>query len=783
MLGLSSASTDVSVAFPRPLTSLVGREREAGTVAGLVRRDDVCLVTLTGPGGVGKTRLALQVAADAADAFPDGVAFVALAQISDPSLVAGVVAQALGVREDGDTPPGQRLALPLRGKRVLLVLDNFEQVVEAAPLVADLLAACPDLTVLVTSRVRLRLSGEREHVVPPLGLTSLDDAPSVENAAQSGAVRLFIERAQAAREDFALTVDNAAVVTAICRRLDGLPLAIELAAARAKVLPPAALLARLETRLPLLTAGGRDLPARQQTMRDAIAWSFDLLSSEEQALFRRLSVFVGGCTLDAAGAVAVAPSAPGSNVFEGVASLVDKSLLKEEDGPGGEPRYPMLETVREFGLEQLAASGEEDDVRAAHAAHFVAMATDARTSFEGPDRLAANHRVEREHDNLRAALAWSLTRGEAETAQRLTAELVRFWLVLGYVTEGRDWLDRALALPGRSSPVTRVEALWGGASLAVFQNDLARATALAAEAMALAQESGYGLGVGMALHELGNVAECQGNFELAAARHEEALAKFRELGQPVWEGLALRHLGLTASAWGDHGRATEYHQEALAIWRRLGHPWGVPAALRDLADLALDRGDLATGPALYKESLAGWRHLGERFHVGRCLWGLAQVALATGQAERSVRLLAAMEALDEAVGVVPPAGLRAQYGQAVSAARTALGEAAFGAAWAAGRVLPLAEAVAEALASGRPADPPPRPTPTEGIAASAPRGLTARELEVLRLLVDGRSDREIGAELAISPKTAGHHVEHILAKLGVDSRTSAATRAVRLGLA
>ncbi len=783
----------VAAGVPTPLTTFIGREHEVATVCALLRREDVRLLTLIGPGGVGKTRLALEATARLADhpsassgqapsrgselaptagrgqAFADGIAFVSLASIRDPALVASAIAQVLGVREHPDRPLVDALTAYLRPRAMLLALDNLEHLLAAAPLVANLLAACSELAILATSRSTLHVYGERDLLVPPLPLPDPARLPPVDRLARNEAIRLFVERAQAADAAFKLTTDNAPAVATICQRLDGLPLAIELAAARVAVLPPATLLARLEPCLPLLTGGARDQPVRLQTMRDALAWSYDLLGPDAQALFRRLAVFVGGFTLDAAEwAMAESPSPP--SVLDGVSSLVDNSLLLRREGAEGEARFLMLETIREYGLERLEASGEAEAVRRCHASFFLALGEDLAARLSGAETVAALDRLSAALGTVRAALAWALERGEAETALRLAGALVSFWNFRGHLAEGRRWLAAALAAGG-TSPTTRADALFAATVLAVLQGDHAQADAYAEESLALSREHDHAFGISRALFILGASAEWQGDLDRAASLCEAAIPPMRAVGHPRWLGQALAFLASVTHLRGDLARAETLAGEGLEEARKAGHDWVTAIALGVLANIACERGDLERAHRLYEEILALYRPLGDQRGIAGTLGGLGGVALARGQPERAARLLGAARALGDSIGVVHLA-YHVYYQRVVSATRARLDDSAFTAAWEAGRALSPEQALAEERAIIDEAD---VPTPAADV------GLTPREVEVLRLVADGRSDRGIAAALSISSRTAGNHVASVLDKLGVGSRAAAVALAMRRG--
>ncbi|HLX57787.1 MAG TPA: tetratricopeptide repeat protein, partial [Ktedonobacteraceae bacterium] len=556
--------------LPMQHTPFLGREQELAAVGQLLLREDVRLVTLTGPGGTGKTRLGVQVAAELSDLFTDGVYFVSLASISDPALVVPTIAETLGMREVGGRPLRDRLAEELQRKQMVLLLDNFEQVVSAAVQVVDLLSPCPRLKVLVTSREALHVRVEREFTVPPFSLPDLNHFPDLAALSHNAAVALFISRAQAVKPEFQVTSANSRALVEICARLDGLPLAIELAAARMKLFSPQALLARLSQRLAVLTSGARDAPVRQQTLRNTIAWSYNLLDPAEQQLFRILSVFVGGCILQAVEAVCSALDVGNAarQVIDSVASLIDKSLLQQTEQEGEESRLGMLETIREYGLESLAASGEMEATRQAHAVYYVALAEKAEPELGGPQQAVWLERLEQELDNLRAALRWSLERGAAghssEIALRLAGALRRFWEVRGHWSEGWSFLERALALSKGGTVPVQLKALKAAAHVAYARGDNDRAEVLAAECLARCRELGDATGVALSLRMLGGVARRRYNFEAAIPLTEESLALFREVGDKEGIAWALNNLAGLLSMRSEYARAVELAEESLA---------------------------------------------------------------------------------------------------------------------------------------------------------------------------------------------------------------------------
>ncbi|MDP9375700.1 MAG: tetratricopeptide repeat protein, partial [Chloroflexota bacterium] len=597
-------------------------------------------------------------------------------------------------------------------RRLLLVLDNCEHLLPALPLAASLLAASPGLKVLATSRERLHLRGEREFPVEPLALPeppkAIRRATPLPGLAAVAAVRLFVERAEEAKSGFALTEENAPAVVAICRRLDGLPLAIELAAARVRHLSSSALLTRLERQLPLLVDGPRDLPDRQRTLSATIAWSHALLAPVEQALFRRLAIFAGGFDLAAAEAVASQreePTRPDSSVFTipdsavfaGLASLMDKSFLRQTIGNDGEARFAMLETIREDAAERLAASGEAGEARRAHATYYLTLAERAAPQLGGPDQGAWLERLEVEHENLQAALGWAVGDGDTELGLLLARRLARFWHIRGYAGEGRAWFERLLAAAGTLPSAARAWPTYNAGLLAWAQGDLHCAATWFEQSLALFRELEDKKGEATALGMLGAVAEHQEDHAQAVKFNEESLALYRELGNTTGVATMLDAIGGIAAHRGDYPRAAVLYNEGLALYRELGDRSGAARVLSNLGDLALLRGNVALARSLNRESLALHWEVGYKEGVAYALENLAGVAVAQREPERAARLFGAAEALREAIGTPLPPSERAGYERDVAAVRRLLGGDAFAAAWATGRSLPLENARAEAL--------------------------------------------------------------------------------------
>lgn len=627
-------------ALPAPPTPLIGREQELAELGDLLRAGVARMVTLTGPGGVGKTRLALEVAHHLRAGIPGGVGFVPLAPLSDPALVLASIAQALGLTEGGAATVRELLVARLAPQPWLLVLDNLEHLLDAAPEIADLLAACPSLTVMGTSRAPLRIRAEHEYPVRPLALPDLSRVPVLDDVAHVGSVRLFLERAQAAAPAFRLTQANCAAVAAICRRLDGLPLALELVAARVRALTPTELLARIDSLLPLLVGGSRDLPQRQQTMAAAIGWSYRLLGPAEQALFRRLSVFAGGWSLDAAEAVAAGGEIAVDDVVDLLASLVEQSLVVAEAGPEGSTRYRMLEPIRQFAAQCLEEASERDALRDSHLRWCLSIATQAAQELRGPAQQYWLGRLEQDHDNLRAALAWA-AHHSARRADgfRLATALGRFWIMRGHLSEGRRWLEAALAWDVDLPAAVRAEALNAAGNLARDQGDLAVSEALHTEALALRRELGDMRGVGISLNNLATVLMDRGESAQPARLYDEALDLFRAHATDWEVALALHNLGVVLGYQGAYERAERRFEEALALWERLDETQSRARSLDGLGEVVRMRGDLARAEALHQESLALRRAIGDARGASLSIDNLGLVARYRGDFAAAQRLV------------------------------------------------------------------------------------------------------------------------------------------------
>jgi predicted ATPase/class 3 adenylate cyclase len=682
-------SQETPTNLPLERTPFVGRWQEVDALIGLVRGGR--LITLTGPGGTGKTRLALRTAQELLSQYPDGVFLVELGAVADARLVAATIADAVGVRAERQREILDVLREHLATRHTLLVLDNFEQVLDAAPVVSGLLKAAPGLMVIGTSRERLHLEAEQEVPVPPLSIPSPSLEVGPDLTQRSDAVALFVQRAAAVHPGFSLTRENAPAVAELCRRLDGLPLAIELAASRVKLLSPGAILERLEHRLELLTGGPVDAPARQRTLREAIAWSYELLGADERTAFRRLSVFAGGWDLDTAEAIAGPGGERGHGVLDVLGSLVDKSLVVRMPD---RDRFRMLETIREFGLKELGAAGESDAVRDRHTEWYLRLAQQAAPHLRGQDQKIWLDRLEVEHDNLRAALAHAIATGAGSIALRLISALWRFWHLHGHLAEGRRWAEEVVRLPDAAARTAdRFEGITALGGLGYWQEDVPAFRAAYEESLAIARELGDPVAEAEAIYNLSFAPAMEGDLDGAVRLVEDARARFEELGIRRGVGDTLWFLAIVARLHGDLDGSRALSEEGLRIHGELGDRFGRTVGLYALARTALEQGDLETVRESLQEALTNDEMVGNRTGMGVIFDNLAARARLGGNHLRALRLGGASEAIKEAAGGQAPHPL-IDLPDPRDAARPVLGERAVGAAWNEGRAMSLDQAIA-----------------------------------------------------------------------------------------
>jgi predicted ATPase/serine/threonine protein kinase len=728
--------------LPLKRTGFVGRKEEVAIASELLLRPDVRLVTITGPGGIGKTRLAVELANGLSERFPGGTLFVSLASISDPGLVAPVIVQMLGIRETGTRSPLEILKETFRHGSplpTLLLLDNFEHLMDASSIVAELLTVAPNLKVLVTSRAALHVYGEHEFPVPPLSLPDSRSMPAIADLSRYSAITLFMERAKAVKPDFELSQENASAVTEICARLDGLPLAIELAAARVKVLSPSSIRTRLASQLQLLTGGARDLPLRQQTLRAAIDWSYDLLNVAEQKLFRRLSVFVGGCTLEGVEAVCDTRGDLDLDLLDGMASMVDKSLVQQIELANGESRFVMLHTIREYALANLEASGETFATKRAHAAYCLILAEEQATEQSVAEETLWLERCTIEHHNFLAALEWLTETGNIEWGLRLGAALFRFWEVGEHLTEGRDRLSKLLKLAGTDVPTKAAErAFFAAGVFASAQRDYVSADELTRKSLDIARQLDDKQGAAVALNALAVNARDRGAFSVACTLFEESLALWRDLGDRQAEGRSLSNMANSAKLQGDYDRARSLYAECLSIFTELGDRtgvawslnyqgdvardqcdfeaaqtlyeqglsifreledrWGIAGTLADLGTLAREQGNYSAACSRYRESMRLFHEMGHKRGIARLLECFA-CAAAQLEASRSLRLAGAAAGLRQTIGAPLTEAEHVKLEASLLPARLALTQSAGAKAWTDGGALSIEKAIEEALYS------------------------------------------------------------------------------------